>query len=125
MQERQSGNASEQVRALCKEKLKIHVSEENLESCFWTGLSKNGMHTILFTVDSYNLKLKLLRNRKLLKGSGLTLTEDMTPSRHSLCKKAVQEWGKLKTWFYDGKIWVKTRENKHEIKSEEDMNNLS
>nr|CAH7762627.1 unnamed protein product [Callosobruchus chinensis] len=49
----------------------------------------------------------------------------MTPSRHSLYQKAVQKWGKQKTWFYDGKIWVKIRENKHEIKSEEDINNLS
>nr|CAI5841913.1 unnamed protein product [Callosobruchus analis] len=92
---------------------------------FLDGKSKNGMRAILFTVDSYNLKLKLLRNRKLLKGSGLTLTEDMTPSRHSVYKKAVQKWGKQKTWFYYGKIWVKIREITHEIKSEEDMNNLS
>nr|CAH7754479.1 unnamed protein product [Callosobruchus chinensis] len=72
LRERQGGNASEQVRALCKDKLKTHVSEENLENFFWTGKSKNEMRAILFTVDSYNLKLKLLRNRKLLKGSGLT-----------------------------------------------------
>nr|CAI5829417.1 unnamed protein product [Callosobruchus analis] len=83
------------------------------------------MRAILFTVDSYNLKLKLLRNRKLLKSSGLTFSEDMTPSRHSLYKKAVQKWGKQKTWFYYGKIRAKIRENKHEVKSEEDMNNLS
>nr|CAH7757823.1 unnamed protein product [Callosobruchus chinensis] len=102
----------EQARALCKEKLKTHVSEENLENCFWTGKSKSGIRALLFTVDSYNLKLKLLQNRKLLKGSGLALTEVMTRSRHSLYQKAVQKWGKQKTWFYDGKIWINIRENK-------------
>ncbi|VEN50015.1 unnamed protein product [Callosobruchus maculatus] len=124
MQEKQDRSVSEQVRAFCEDKLKMHVSEENLENCFWTGKSKNGMRNILFTVDSYNLKMKLLRNRRLLKGSGLTLTEDMTPSRHSLYKKSVQKWGKQSTWFFDGKIWVKIRENKYEIKSDEDINNL-
>nr|CAI5830317.1 unnamed protein product [Callosobruchus analis] len=75
MQERQSGNASEHVHALWKEKLKIHVSQEHLENCFWTRKSKNRMDAILFIDDPCNLKVKLLPNRKLLKGLGLTLTK--------------------------------------------------
>ncbi|CAH1963222.1 unnamed protein product [Acanthoscelides obtectus] len=69
--------------------------------------------------------MKLLRNRKLLKGSGITLTEDMSHARYNLHQKAVQKWGKQKTWFYNGEIWVKLRENKLQIKTEEDLNNMA
>nr|CAI5823331.1 unnamed protein product [Callosobruchus analis] len=61
------------------------------------------MRANLFTVDSYNLKMKLPRNRKLLKGSRLTLNEDMTPSRHSLYKKPRRSGASRRLGFTVGK----------------------
>ncbi|CAH1977338.1 unnamed protein product [Acanthoscelides obtectus] len=115
MKESHGTSVLEQVLILCEDNLKTRVLEENIENCFWLGRKKNEQHSVLFTVNSHNLKMKLLRNRKLLKGAGITLTEDMSPARCNLYQKAVQKWGKQKTGFYNGEIWVKLRENKLQI----------
>ncbi|CAH1964598.1 unnamed protein product [Acanthoscelides obtectus] len=125
MKESHGISVLEQVLTLCEDNLKTRVLEENIENCFWLGRKKNEQRSVLFTVNSHNLKMKLLRNRKLLKGSGITLTEDMSPARYKLYQKAVQKWGKQKTWFYNGEIWVKLRDNKLQIKTEEDLNNMA
>ncbi|CAH1980556.1 unnamed protein product [Acanthoscelides obtectus] len=113
------------LEPLCEDNLKTRVLEENIENCFWLGRKKNEQRSVLFTVNSHNLKMKFLRNRKLLKGSGITLTEDMSPARYNLYQKTVQKWGKQNTWFYNGEIWLKLREKKLQIKTEEDLNNMA
>nr|CAI5861306.1 unnamed protein product [Callosobruchus analis] len=118
-------SALEQLRTLCREKLKTNIAAEDIENCFWTGRSRNGKRAVLFTVNSHDLKFKLLESRKLLRGTKITLSEDMTPTRYQLYKAAVQKYDRQKAWFYDGKVWVKIGERKYEIKTEEDLHNLA
>nr|CAI5850200.1 unnamed protein product [Callosobruchus analis] len=94
MEDKQGQNISEQVRTLCREKLGIHLSEDNIETCFWSGRGGNGKHAVLFTVNSYSLKLLLLKNRNKLKGTKITVAEDMAPSRFNLYKKTIQKYDK-------------------------------
>nr|CAI5866131.1 unnamed protein product [Callosobruchus analis] len=125
LEETQGESALEQLRTLCREKLKTYIAAEDIENCFWTGRSRNGKRAVLFTVNSHDLKFKLLESRKLLRGTKITLSEDMTPTRYQLYKAAVQKYDRQKAWFYDGKVWVKIGERKYEIKTEEDLHNLA
>ncbi|CAH1962420.1 unnamed protein product [Acanthoscelides obtectus] len=97
MKESHGTSVLEQVLTLCEDNLKTRVLEENIENCFWLGRKKNEQRSVLFTVNSH--KMKLLRNRKLLKGSGIALTEDMSPARYNLYQNAVQKWGKRRSGF--------------------------
>nr|CAI5831471.1 unnamed protein product [Callosobruchus analis] len=121
MEYKQGQNISEQVRTLCREKLGIHLSEDNIETCFRCGRGGNGKRAVLFTVNSYSLKLLLLKSRNKLKGTKITVAEDMAPLRFNLYKKAIQKYDKRSVWFYDGKIWVKNGRRRFEIKTEEDL----
>lgn len=115
-------NTFKKIVHTIKTNLKVEVDETNLVNCFRNGKVMEGKERpILFTVDSHNLKLELLKNRKNLKGSGMSLSEDMPLRKYQLLKKAIEKWGKEHVWYYGGHINVKNGQKKMKIKTEKDL----
>lgn len=108
-----------------KEKLKVSVAQEDLENCFRIGRNQNGKRTVLVTFSQQNMKLKILQNRKALKGTGITIAEDMTLAKYTLLKMAMEKFGRHNVWYYGGNIRVKVDQTKHIIKTTTDLDNLN
>lgn len=118
-------NIHEKVIKVFKEKLKVNVTKNDIENCFRIGKDQNGKRTVLVTVIQQNMKLKLIQNRKALKGTGITITEDMTPGKYVLLKMAMEKFGKDNVWFYGGDIRVKKDQTKKIIRTKIDLDGLN
>jgi hypothetical protein len=68
----------------------------------------------------------LMANRKLLKGKHIVITDHLTPARSALLKKATALTNSHKlgaAWTHDGKILIKTLQNRTVlVQSEDDLN---
>lgn len=105
-------------------KLKLDMTEVNIENCFRIGKRDVKNRPILFTVNSHNLKMKLLQKRKYLKDTGITIQEDMSHRKYLLLKKAIEHFGKGQAWYFAGDVIVKKEQKKYFIKNDEDLRKL-
>jgi len=70
---------------------------------------------------------EILTKRKLLKGKGISLTEQLTVKKAQLLKKAGElvETKKINsTWAHDGKILAKTLANRTLVLTPQNINNF-
>ena len=52
----------------------------------------------------YNTRNSIYRNKKLLKGKGISVTETLTAKRFKMLEKARELHGFVNVWSQDGKI---------------------
>ena len=62
---------------------------------------------IIVKLTRYKDRHHVLRNKKLLKGIGISVTESLTPKRMGHLKKAREQHGFANVWPLDGKIMFK------------------
>lgn len=117
-------NLHEKTIKIVNEKVKVKINAEDIENCFRTGRNHNGKRPILLTVNKYVTKQNIIMNRKLLRGTNIMISEDMTFENHKLLREAETTIGKGKVWFYNGKISAKIGPTTHHIKSSEDINRI-
>ena len=71
---------------------------------------------IIVKLSTYNARHKIFRNKKVLKGKGVSITESLTQKRVELLKKAREEHGFKSVWTQDGKIlFVDNVDNKIKV----------
>nr|CAI5847681.1 unnamed protein product [Callosobruchus analis]CAI5857722.1 unnamed protein product [Callosobruchus analis]CAI5869483.1 unnamed protein product [Callosobruchus analis] len=121
-------NGDEDIRSIItkvfKDRLNTNIPSEELENCFRIGKKHNGKRPVLTTFRQQSTKWTLLKNRKALKGTGITITEDMTTENFNLLKKAKEQLGQENVWFYGGHIKGKLGNTKYTIDSEDDIHRL-
>ena len=76
---------------------------------------------IIIKFLSYRKRNEMFRNKRQLKGSGITIREDLTKQRHLLLKECIQKYGLPNVWTMDGVIIVKQGDVKHRISCKDDM----
>lgn len=80
---------------------------EDIDRVHRIGTSQqNRPRPVLLKFVSHRSKMLVLKNRKSLKGSGITVKEDLTKVRYALYQMAVKKFGSTHTWTIDGKIHV-------------------
>ncbi|KAJ4448673.1 hypothetical protein ANN_00063 [Periplaneta americana] len=77
---------------------------------------------IIVKFCSYRKRSEVFFNKKRLKGSGMTLREDLTKVRHGLLREAIGKFGVSSVWTIDGVIFVKVGNVKHRITCAADLN---
>nr|CAH7745579.1 unnamed protein product [Callosobruchus chinensis] len=112
------------VTKFFKDRLNTNIPSEELENCFRIGRKPNGKRPVLTTLRLQSTKWSLLKNRKALKGTGITITEDMTKANYNLLKKAKEQLGQENVWFYGGLIKGKLGSMKYTIENEDDIDRL-
>ena len=70
---------------------------------------------IIVKFVSYRKRSEVYRNKRQLKGSGITVREDLTRQRHGLLREAITKFGLHNVWTQDGVIVVKDGETKKRI----------
>ena len=70
---------------------------------------------IIVKFVSYRKRSEVYRNKRQLKGSGITIREDLTRQRHGLLREAITKFGLHNVWTQDGVIVVKDGETKKRV----------
>ncbi|KAJ8956471.1 hypothetical protein NQ317_008613 [Molorchus minor] len=113
------------VNGIFEEK-NILREEDNVEimSCYRIGNVKAGSKKprpiMLKFMSSYHRNI-VFYNKKNLKGSKLTVSEDLTNTRYKLLLKTKDKIGKDNVWSQDGNIHIKYNGQKYVIKTEMEL----
>ncbi|KAJ8981913.1 hypothetical protein NQ317_008818 [Molorchus minor] len=104
-------------------KLNVICLNTDIDSVFRIGKSNNSNKPRAVLV---NFVTNIKRNevyyaRKLLKGSGILMFEDLTKQRFNLLVSAKSKYGKRDAWSANGRIYVLQDNIKRLINSSEDL----
>ena len=87
---------------------------------------KNSKKTraIIVNFVSYADRKKFFQAKKKLKGSGISIREDLTKIRQKILERASAEYGPSTVWSNDGVIVIKIGETYHRVKTENELDTL-
>lgn len=107
--EDQKENTNTVVAKEMLERLKLAgFSSSDISRCHRMGRAagKDRPRPILFKLREVTLREKIWSSKTLLKGSGVTLSEFLTKTRHDVFLAARQRFGVTKCWTREGNIYV-------------------
>lgn len=119
---------------------KMHVNVEgHIDRCHRIGkkLSKkdgnnqknptqknSNRRSIIVKFTSYFKRNQVFNNKKLLKGQGISVLEDLTSANYALFKRAQTRFGFRQVWTLDGNIYCNINGSRHAVRSVEDLGRL-
>lgn len=103
------------------EKMGLHDMEEKIDYCHRIGKStSDGKRAILVRLKTRAARDIVISNRKVLKGTQITVTEDMTALRHRWLKEVVEVIGGRSVWTLNGQIFFIRKGSKVKLQSREE-----
>nr|CAI5861859.1 unnamed protein product [Callosobruchus analis] len=116
------------ITDIIKTKLNLSsISTEDIEVAYRSGSSKGNAPRVIF-VRFYSARVKndVYSNKKNLKGSRITIREDLTATRMTIVKEKIARHGKDQVWTINGRIvWLENGNGKREdIKTKLYNNNI-
>ena len=103
-------DTEEIVLDVINNKLNIEMSQINIDRSHRLGKRKSPgqkPRAIIVKFTRYKDRHHVFRNKKLLKGTGISVTESLTLKRMAQLKKAREQHGFANVWTLDGKIMFK------------------
>lgn len=127
--ENDSENTDDIIIELVKNKFGISLNVTDIERSHRLGKMREGANTkprpIIVKFLSYRVREAIFTKKRVLKGSRISISEDLTRLRAQLLRKAQDTFGKRNVWTSDGKfIWVKTVHGKS-VKYSKNVDELS
>ncbi len=131
--EQRGENTDEVIKNFTASKLDIVVKDADIDRSHRLGKPSGKSRPIIVKLTSYNMRAKIMKARKKLKGQGIGIHEHLTPfTRHlltkakDLCQRAA--WVK-NVWTWDGRVTVLVeselgKQRKQVVTSFEDLNKL-
>lgn len=104
--------------------LKDYLSD-NIDHTYRIGKpGDNKTRAIMVRFTNLKAKNSVIKNRKLLRGSGVIIADDMVKEKHVLLKEAAEILGKNKVWCRDGIIFANVNNQKTIINNKEDLDKM-
>ena len=105
-------NTDQQATDFINEKLDIKIDEIDIDRSHRIGRydkTKKKARPIIVKFARYNVRGRVFREKRKLKGTGKTITESLTTKRIGQLNmvNAREKYGFNNVWFYDGKILYK------------------
>lgn len=115
---KKNDNIPEQVVSFIKNSLKIQCCVKDLDFAFVieNGKGTEARPTVLTRFLSNIMKTQVITNKKLLKGTGVSVYEDLTRSRYQLLDAAKQKHGANSAWSAGGKIYYWDSKNNKKVR---------
>lgn len=118
------------IKSFLSDRLKLPETVNMIDRCHrlrsTSGIasSSNKSPPIIVKFSSYFAKERINKSKKLLKGSGVSISDDLTKKRYNLYREAVKKGGQRYTWHYDGKIFINHKGSRTQIRTSEDLKKL-
>lgn len=110
IEENNNENTDDLVVQFINEKLDLDVTENDIDRSHRIGRydkNKKKVRPIIIKFARYNVRSKVFRDKKKLKGSGKSITESLTKKRVGQLEEARKKYEFGNVWSYDGKILFK------------------
>lgn len=90
---------------LAKKNLKFKLFDEEICRSHRVGMPSQSVNRpIIVKFTSYRIRREVFTRKKMLKGSGITIREDLTATRLSVLQEAMTRFGKHNAWTQDGRV---------------------
>ncbi|XP_034231494.1 protein unc-13 homolog C-like [Thrips palmi] len=106
-------------------KMGVHLEHYHIDRSHRIGKAGERPRPIIVKFVSYAERSSLFSAKKRLKGTGVTIREDLTKMRMDLLKTAVSHYSNNAVWTIDGVILVKVNKDRpFRVRSDGDLNKL-
>ena len=108
-------STDELVKKLAEDKLNVCIADQDIDRSHRVGKiinvtgdenTKTRHRQILIKFTNYDARNKVIRSRSKLKGSGITIHEDLTRKNQTLLSKTSKKQGVVSAWSKDGRIFA-------------------
>lgn len=113
-------NTNLTVLQIIKAKLNINLSAADIDRSHRIGVNKSKPRAIIVKFVSYQDRNAIFKAKSLLKGSGITIKEDLTKTRHHLLQYASKKFDFKNVWTVDGQLFVKVSNKVYRVYSVRD-----
>ena len=116
-----TGEVTQKVCNLFTDKLGIKTTAADLEACHRTGSLEKARHSkktrpVIVRFMNRSLRDALLKKRQVLKGSGVSVGEDLTKYNADLSKAAFKHEAVSSSYSINGKIFVKLKDDDRKLR---------
>lgn len=121
-------NIYEKMLNLFNNKLNVHISNVDIKKCYRISqkMPSTKPPAVLVRFSTDIARLKVLKNRKLLKNTGVLIKEDLTKSRLTLFNKAISLFSNKNAWVSNGNILIKTSDGTiHRVTTDSELCDLN
>ncbi|CAG9823863.1 unnamed protein product [Phaedon cochleariae] len=123
--ENQQENTREEVIKLLNSKMALNLTTRDIELCYRVGKRiDNKNRGIFLKLKSYETKEGIYSKKKLLKGTGVAIREDLTSVRVEVLNTCIEKFGLKNVWTGNGKIYLNTDNRVTIIKTKKDCIDL-
>ncbi|KAK9686108.1 hypothetical protein QE152_g37441 [Popillia japonica] len=121
--EKSNENIQDIVMNMCSEKLNIDFSLRDIDRAHRIGPRQvgNKKRSIILKLTSFRCKMEILKNRHKLKGTAISIAEDLTKTRYDLYKLAQRKFGVKNTFTLDGTVYIRDCGIKRRIGAIQDL----
>lgn len=88
-------------------KINVDIDKNQIDRSHRIGKAGSKPRPIIVKFIGYAPRKALFVSKKALKGSGITIREDLTKNRLDLMKRAVEAYSERNVWTFDGVVMVK------------------
>lgn len=128
LDETDNEDLSQSVLQLFTNKMQINsVNISHLNKCYRIAAKKQSSdrpRAILVEFSSVNIRSEVLKGRKSLKNTKISVKEDLTHGRLKLLNAAVTKFSSKSAWCLHGNVYVKSEGVVHRVHSDEDIQRL-
>ena len=118
LKESDSENTDKAVIDTIQKEMKIDISEQDLDRTHRIGkASRNDgkSRPIIVKFARYAVRNHIYKNKRVLKGKNLLITESLTERRVKALKDAQAQFGTTNVWTSDGQIFYKNENKVHKL----------
>lgn len=118
-------NVENDVLSMLKN-MQVKCSSKDISQCYKIKTSsKNKKSQVFVKFINNSVKMDAIRNRKLLKGKGIIINEDLTKYKYNLLKQAQLQLGKKAVWAFNGLINITVNGIRQTIANVEDISKFA
>jgi len=89
------------------QRIKVDIDRNQIDRSHRIGKPGPNPRPIIVKFVGYSPRRAMFMAKKILKGSGITIREDLTQQRLALLRRAAESYSEENVWTYDGAIMVK------------------
>lgn len=117
----QDGEDTDNIAIDVASKIGVKLETCDIDRSHRVGKKSDRPRPVIVKFISYRKRREVFQNKKQLKGSGITVREDLTQIRYKLLKDCITKFGVTNVWTIDGAIHVKNGDTKRIITRASDM----
>lgn len=119
------------VLNLFEEKMKLNcIVDSDINNCYRVSAKTTNIQdkprppVILVSFFNVNKRMAVLKQKKVLKSTGIQIQEDLTKTRLNIFNCAIKKFTVKNVWCLHGNIYVKCRGEVHRVSDENDLKNI-